>query len=444
MSRRATRARSAILRAMARDLLPDFRLSFASASTAERWREWAHSLRADRGAAAEAMVLSGGRPDADGSLRRSPWPGSGEPAWPPAMRSRWTVAVLPPIEIPQVISQRLEAGRLATGWSAAELRARFEAAKAGLESALAARSARAKDAAPRPPMLDAIAAAISERIATQPLFSPPAALPLFVPPTCAQRLRGSLRYGERVAADSLLWAYWQVRSLRRSPLPVFAADAASGLPTVIMLPGLATNWKFMQPLTNAIAAAGFPVAHLPQLRRVTKSSTDLAELVLRFLRTHRELGPVLLVSHSKGGLVAKRVLLADPEARLALGAVTISAPFDGARAARFVDGRIHALREVVLMRPGTPAMLSLARQTAANSRITTVSPIIDEIVGSRGTLPGARNLAVSSIGHNLLLADPRVHRLVVRELHRIVEAAAANETSAEPSAQTAPIDIAAP
>ena len=430
MSRRATKARAAILRAMARDLLPDLRLTFASESTASRWREWAQALRSGsngsdwHGLAHGTATETGDEPvvDAEGAV-------------PLSRRAHWRAAVLPPIEIPQLLSGRLEPGRLATGWGADRVRARGE--RSGSAETPAPESATA-----RVPRLDAIATAISERIATQPLLPSPVLLPTFVPPTTAQRLRGAFRYGERVVADAVLWAFWQVRSLFRSPVPWYPGDAASKLPTVVLLPGLATNWKFMEPLADALADAGFPVVQLPQLRRVTKPSSDLAELVLRYLRTHRELGPVLLVSHSKGGLVAKRVLLADPEAKLALGAVTISAPFDGARAARFVRGGRSPFREVVLMRPGTPAMLELARQTSANSRITTVSPIIDEIVGSRGTLPGARNLAVSSIGHNLLLADPRVHRLVVRELHRVVDAAAARaKTNDGANAPTEPIEL---
>ena len=91
-----------------------------------------------------------------------------------------------------------------------------------------------------------------------------------------------------------------------------------------------------------------------------------------------------------------------------------------------------------MLRPGTPEMLGLARETGANSRITTISPIVDEIVGAGGALPGARNIAVSSIGHNLLLADARVHRIIVREVRRIAAADAANDRAAEARAAGAP------
>ncbi|NLT26781.1 MAG: hypothetical protein GXX90_09075 [Microbacteriaceae bacterium] len=275
---------------------------------------------------------------------------------------------------------------------------------------------------------------------------PPRSVPLFTTPPWWRRVPSALRFAVAIFADTFVWDYLQLRSLRPRDVPVrFTPDApeaagsgpgrqgALALPTVVLIPGFLTNWQFMMPIAETLARLGVRVRVLPQLDRMLRSTGELAELVLDDLREHADEGPVVLVTHSKGGLVAKRVLLADPEGELALGAVAISAPFDGARAARLVHGDLPVpyVREVVMLRPGTPEMLGLARETGANSRITTISPIVDEIVGAGGALPGARNIAVSSIGHNLLLADARVHRIIVREVRRIAAADAANDRAAE-------------
>ncbi|RRJ87893.1 hypothetical protein EG850_03295 [Gulosibacter macacae] len=262
---------------------------------------------------------------------------------------------------------------------------------------------------------------------------PARSVPLFTIPPWWRRLPGALRFGVSIAADSFVWDYLQARSLRPRQVPGrFSPEDNnhSSLPTVVLIPGFLTNWQFMMPIAETLTRLGLQVRVLPQLGFMLDSVEALAEQVIDDLRVHADTGPVVFVTHSKGGLVAKRVLLADPEGELALGAVTISAPFAGARAARLVSGTVPLpyVREVVMLRPGTPAMLDLARETAANSRITTISPIVDEIVGAGGALPGARNIAVSSIGHNLLLADARVHRIIVREVRRLVRADAANES----------------
>lgn len=232
---------------------------------------------------------------------------------------------------------------------------------------------------------------------------------------------GQVRVATCVVADSALWSWWQAKAVlpRTAPRRWCAGDGA----TVVLVPGLATNWQFLRPVGDALSRAGFRVRVFPQLRRMGRSENELANMLRRFLESHREWGPVALVTHSKGGLVAKRVMLDDPDGRLVAGAVTIAAPFHGAVAARFVRGEFRSLRHVTDLRPGTPSVLELARRTEVNSRIVTISPIVDEIVGRRGPLPGARNFAVSAIGHNRLLALPRVQQLVVRETHRLMQRA---------------------
>lgn len=229
-----------------------------------------------------------------------------------------------------------------------------------------------------------------------------------------------------VVIDSMLWAQWQLRSLLPLPVP---KRWRTGEDTVVLIAGLATNWRFMWQLGDVLAHAGFRVEVLPQLGRMTADVSDLATEVTRALRASERDRPVVLVTHSKGGLVAKRVLLRDPECELVAGAVTLSAPFQGAVAARMVRGEFRLLRNVVKLRPGTPSTLELAGRAEANSRIVTISPLIDEIVGKRGPLPGARNIAVSVIGHNRLLAMPRVQQLVVREARRLIPSSSARTTS---------------
>ena len=236
-----------------------------------------------------------------------------------------------------------------------------------------------------------------------------------------------VRIARGVVVDSALWALWQLRSLLPLTVP---KHWRAGDDTVVLIPGLATNWRFMWQLGDVLAHAGFRVEVLPQLGRMTADVSDLATEVTRALRASGRERPVVLVTHSKGGLVAKRVLLRDPECELVAGAITLSAPFQGAVAAKLVRGEFRSLRNVVMLRPGTPSTLELAGRSEANSRIVTVSPLIDEIVGKRGPLPGARNIAVSVIGHNRLLALSRVQQLVVREARRLMRQGRSADTNA--------------
>lgn len=191
-------------------------------------------------------------------------------------------------------------------------------------------------------------------------------------------------------------------------------------PVVVVLAGLGTPSGFMHPVLDSLTQRGFRTVVLPQLGWNFRSVGELARLVDRYLRAHTEYGPVLLVGHSKGGLIAKQVLLNDPDAKYALGAVTISSPFRGARTARYITGHSWRItREIIQLRPGVPAQLKMSGSDSVDRRIVSVIPLYDPIVGLPGTLVAGTNRTVSALGHNRLLGDERIHDLIARELRRL-------------------------
>lgn len=222
----------------------------------------------------------------------------------------------------------------------------------------------------------------------------------------------------RYAPDS---APWQLGRGSSAPA-TFVGDAQQReeLPVVVVLAGLGTPWAFMRSMLDALTERGFRTVALPQLGWNFRSVAELAAMVDRYLRTHSEYGPVLLVGHSKGGLVAKQVLLNDPEGGRALGAVAISSPFRGARTARYVTGSSWRItREIIGLRPGTPAQLALAARDSVDALMVSIIPLYDPIVGVPGTLEAGKNQTVRALGHNRLLGEARVHNLVARELRRL-------------------------
>lgn len=207
----------------------------------------------------------------------------------------------------------------------------------------------------------------------------------------------------------------------------------TGGPTVIVLAGLATPWRFMRPVLNALSDRGYRVVVLPQLGWNFQPVSVIAAKVERYLQANPELGRVLFVGHSKGGLVAKQVLLDDVEGRYTIGAVAIAAPFAGAKAARFVHGSNPIAREMIGLRAGTPMQLAFSMRNEVDTRITSIMPLYDQIVGYPGILPSGRNRTVRALGHNLLLADRRVHDIIDRELRGIMTRDAERAASTPPT-----------
>lgn len=220
---------------------------------------------------------------------------------------------------------------------------------------------------------------------------------------------GTLRLLDRVT-DYAYVAARQVESVLRARRPV--PSGPGGRDPVVLLPGVYETWQLLAPAATALARAGHPVHAVPGLGYNRRPFTEGAELAAAFLE-RAGLHDVVLVAHSKGGLVGKRVMLSAAGPRVA-GMVAVATPFQGSRYARFLVGR--TLRA---FSPRDAALLALAAERDVDARITAVYPRFDPHIPETGALEGARNVELPLAGHFRVLGDPALTEVVVREVDRI-------------------------
>lgn len=211
------------------------------------------------------------------------------------------------------------------------------------------------------------------------------------------------RLAERAAwwvRDYAYAAVWQLRAAvdRTDPVPL---EGGAGTPIVI-LPGVYKTWRFLQPLIVALHARGHPVHVVALARRNGAPVAELAGLVAEELR-ERDLHDVVLVAHSKGGLVGKAAMLRRDAADRIRGMVAVAAPFGGSRYARLMWGR--TLRS---LSPTDATILALSHETTVNARIVSVYGRFDPHIPEGSMLPGAKNVELGTGGHFRILAHPRV------------------------------------
>jgi alpha-beta hydrolase superfamily lysophospholipase len=231
--------------------------------------------------------------------------------------------------------------------------------------------------------------------------------------------------GRRRSADGTLarlgaWAAdyaWatdrQLRHLVRRPaLPVAAGGPTGDRAPVVLLPGIYETWEFLEAVATALARAGHPVHAVPGLKHNARPVPEAADIVLEHLE-RTGLDGAVLVAHSKGGLIGKRVLLSPASDRV-LGMVAIATPFTGSRWARYMLSR--ALRS---FDPRDPVLLALAGELLVNERITAVYPRFDPHIPETGRLPGARNVELPLSGHFRPLGHPLLVDTVLREVARV-------------------------
>lgn len=194
-----------------------------------------------------------------------------------------------------------------------------------------------------------------------------------------------------------------LRSIRRGLLrPELPAEFAQGeLRPVVLLPGVLEDWTMMRPVAGRLSAAGHPIHVLPELGRNTMGVTEGAALGTAFVRA-RGLTDVVLVAHSKGGLIGKRMLIDDTDAAITR-LIAIATPFGGSTLANLVP-----TRTISAFRPDDPTILELARETTVNDRIVSIFPSFDPHIPGGSELAEATNVPVEAMGHFRVLRDPTV------------------------------------
>lgn len=212
-------------------------------------------------------------------------------------------------------------------------------------------------------------------------------------------------------------------------------------PEVVLLPGIYEHWSFMRPLGDALNRAGYRVRVVHGMGTNRRGISETARRLGRAL-AKVPVPPAgrVIVAHSKGGLIAKQLLVAEadvataasagpPGSRGLLGLVAITTPFAGSRMARLlIDPSVRALL------PSDETIVMLGRASSVNARIVSVFGRYDPHIPDGSVLEGATNVRVPVPGHFRVLGAPETHRAVIdgvaRLTHAAVDTPAANERRA--------------
>lgn len=200
------------------------------------------------------------------------------------------------------------------------------------------------------------------------------------------------------------------RSARSRPDPVPFEEGTER--PVLLIPGVYERWEYLLPIAEALNEQGHPCYIVPKLQRNSIPIPEAARLAGAVLRL-RDLSDVVIVAHSKGGLIGKHVLAFDDPDRRVAGVVAIASPFQGSTLSRLPLTK--PLREFA---PGQGSIAALAAEKMINEHIVSIYPYYDTHIPSGSELAGATNIALPLSGHFRVLAEP----LVIAETLRAVVA----------------------
>jgi Alpha/beta hydrolase family len=181
---------------------------------------------------------------------------------------------------------------------------------------------------------------------------------------------------------------------------------------IVLLPGIWETWHFLKPLAEHLHDAGHPVHVLTALGWNGGTVDAAAALTVEHLRRH-DLADVVVVAHSKGGLIGKAAMLDAVDGGRVAAMAAIATPFSGSVYARFAP-----IRSLRAFSPTDPGTVRLAANREVNARITSIYSQFDPHIPGGSELPGAVNVPVATGGHFRVLADPRTLAAVDEALTR--------------------------
>ena len=224
-------------------------------------------------------------------------------------------------------------------------------------------------------------------------------------PSVGQKLWGWL-------LDYAYVACWMVRGFLATSTPQDLLVPATGpLAPVLLIPGVYESWRFLQPVAVHLYRRGHPVHVLDKLGYNTGTIPDMALLVREYL-DELDLRHVVVIAHSKGGLIAKYALrepaLLDRVDRL----VAINTPFSGSRYAYLFLGGVRTFT------PRSSLIRQLNQDRDVNGRISSLYSVFDPHIPETSRLEGAQNIILPTVGHFRPLGDPDSLNLISTLVHQ--------------------------
>ncbi len=201
--------------------------------------------------------------------------------------------------------------------------------------------------------------------------------------------------------------YWTVRAfVGRGRSDQFHHPAAGPKSPILVIPGVYESWRFMQPVVEHLFRAGHPVHVLDKLGYNTGAIPAMAEIVRDYLE-QLDLTDVVVVAHSKGGLIAKSALAEPDTFRRVRRVIALNTPFAGSRYAN-----LFLIRSVRMFTPTGPVIRALQANLVVNSIISSLYSVFDPHIPETSHLEGAENIVLPAIGHFRPIGVPDTLRTV--------------------------------
>lgn len=214
-------------------------------------------------------------------------------------------------------------------------------------------------------------------------------------------------------ADAAYVSFWQAAGLlnRHSSRRFERPDNAKQM-AVVIIPGVYEAWHFVERLAAFLHKAGYPVYLIKELG-YNNGAIPLSALAVRGYLDEITEPDIVLVGHSKGGLIGKYLLTRHNKDNRVRHLIAINSPFNGS-----IYAHLMFIRSLRVFTPRSPIIKELQKNKAVNVRITSIYSSYDPYIPASSQLDSAENIRLEATGHFKILADKRLHTMILDRLQK--------------------------
>lgn len=197
-----------------------------------------------------------------------------------------------------------------------------------------------------------------------------------------------------------------------NPPPDYLNHVVKGKNPVILIPGNSNKWGFLKKMSDTISHLGHPVYAVDKLKSNLFDIPTSAKIV-REIIDKNNLKNVILLGHSKGGVVGKYILIHNNKDNKVSRLISIAAPFSGTSISNNLPNK--SFKELSTK---SKIIKEINSNKTVNSKIVSIMPEFDNHVWSdkKSNLEGALNIIVPIKGHHKIVFDKDVINKIIKLL----------------------------
>lgn len=203
--------------------------------------------------------------------------------------------------------------------------------------------------------------------------------------------------------------------IHKNPPSHFLDFVVKGKVPIILIPGISNKWGFLKHLGDSISHKGHPV-YIANKLELNFFDIPTSAKIVRSIIDKNNLEKVIIIGHSKGGIVGKYLLVHENNDDKIIRLIAIAAPFSGTN---IVNHLPYKSFKELSPKSRIIKELNSNSNSKVNSKIVSIMPEFDNHVWQeKGSyLEGALNIKVSIKGHHKIVFD----KDVIRKITELIE-----------------------